>query len=118
VYYLKGGKQEAGSISGCILVLTLSISIVEGELQKNNSGKKASERYGYLFDGFMFLCKPNYRRTSVVSAGSQHEYRLKESFYLTKVEVRDKEDTEGKLMQAIIYTDFSMIYSQTQDSSH
>jgi len=31
-----------------------------------------------------------------VTGGPQHEYRLKEFFYLTKVEVRDKEATEGK----------------------
>jgi len=32
----------------------------------------------------------------VVTGGPQHDYRLKESFYLTRVEVRDREDTDGK----------------------
>ena len=77
---------------------TLCTLLVEGELQKINSGKRPSERHGHLFDGCLFLCKPNYRRTSVVTGGPQHEYRLKESLYVTKVEVRDKEDTEGKTL--------------------
>jgi son of sevenless-like protein len=73
----------------------ISITFVEGEIHKISSGKRSSDRYAYLFDGCMFLCKPNVRRTSVVTGGPQHDYRLKESFYLTRVEVRDKEDTDG-----------------------
>jgi hypothetical protein len=64
----------------------------------------------------MFLSKPNYRRTSVVTSGSQHEYRLKESFYLTKVEVRDKEDTEGELLKIILLQDFDPVLLDMSNS--
>ncbi|ODM97917.1 Protein son of sevenless [Orchesella cincta] len=68
--------------------------MLEDNFQKLGSGRKPSERHAYLFDAFICLCKPNYRRTSVVTGGTQFDYRLKEYFHLTKVEVRDKEDTE------------------------
>ncbi|CAL8111020.1 unnamed protein product [Orchesella dallaii] len=68
--------------------------MLEDNFQKLGSGRKPSERHAYLFDAFICLCKPNYRRTSVVTGGTQFDYRLKEYYYLTKVEVRDKEDTE------------------------
>lgn len=71
--------------------------ICEDNFQKlSGSGRKPSERHAYLFDAFICLCKPNYRRTSVVTGGTQFDYRLKEYYYLTKVEVRDKEDTDGE----------------------
>lgn len=73
--------------------------ICEDNFQKIGSGRKPSERHAYLFDAFICLCKPNYRRTSVVTGGTQFDYRLKEYYYLTKVEVRDKEDTDGMLVK-------------------
>lgn len=82
--------------------------ICEDNFMKLSSGRKPSERHAYLFDAFICLCKPNYRRTSVVTGGIQFDYRLKEYYYLTKVEVRDKEDTDG--------TDFSSCCSHYFDS--
>jgi len=38
-----------------------------------------------------------------VTGGPQHEYRLKESFYLTKVDVRDKEDAEGEVFNLLAF---------------
>jgi son of sevenless-like protein len=49
-----------------------------------------TERYVFLFDGLMILCKHNVRRT-----GGSTEFRLKEKFYLRKVENIDREDTDG-----------------------
>lgn len=74
--------------------------LCEDNFQKLGSGRRPSERHAYLFDAFICLCKPSYRRT-VVPGGTQGEYRLKEYFYLTKVEVRDKEDTDGTNMNKI-----------------
>lgn len=56
---------------------------------------KNTERHVFLFDALIVLCKQNTRRTSV--SGPQAEYKLKEKFDIRKIEVRDKEDVEGKL---------------------
>lgn len=74
----------------------LIFCIPEDDLMKISSSKRASERYAYLFDGCIFLTKPNRRMNSVVGGGrgEQMERRLKESFFLTRVEIHDKEDAE------------------------
>ncbi|XP_065584267.1 protein son of sevenless-like, partial [Artemia franciscana] len=66
--------------------------ICEGTIGKLGSGKRLTERYVFLFDGLIILCKHNIRRTSVT--GPQGEYRLKEKFFIRKVEIVDREDTE------------------------
>lgn len=70
-------------------------AILEGILGKVGSGgRRLTERQVFLFDGLMILCKPNNKRSSVT--GPVAEYRLKEKFYLRKIEIIDKEDSEGK----------------------
>ena len=76
------------------------IVCTEDVLAKVSSGKKVSERRAFLFDGLMVLCKPNNRRTSVTSSVAG-EYRLKERFYIRKVEIHDKEDVDGKGSAAV-----------------
>ncbi|XP_050424603.1 protein son of sevenless-like [Adelges cooleyi] len=73
--------------------------IREGVLVKISSGgKRCSERKAILFDGVLILCKSNNRRTSVsVSSqlvGGMSEFKLKEKFFIRKVEIVDKEDTD------------------------
>ncbi|UYV82945.1 SOS1 [Cordylochernes scorpioides] len=66
--------------------------IMDGHLGKVGSGnRRHSERIAYLFDGLLLLCKPN-KRSSVV--GPSAEYRLKEKFFLRKIDIIDREDTE------------------------
>ena len=52
------------------------------------------ERYVFLFDQLIVLCKPNNPRRDS-KAGPVAEYKLKEKFLIKKVEVVDREDTEG-----------------------
>ena len=71
-----------------------------------SNGRRLTERRALLFDGLLVLCKPSSgKRVSVsvaaVAVGSNHsahhqcELRLKERFFIRKVDIIDREDTEG-----------------------
>lgn len=83
-----------------------------------SNGRRLTERKALLFDGLLVLCKPTgSKRVSVtVAAGivavgvgghstHQGELRLKERLFIRKVDIIDREDTEGKL----IYTHILII---------
>lgn len=67
--------------------------IREDILMKVSSGKRLTERRVFLFDGLMILCKPNSRRQSSVHQ-THPECRIKERFFIRKVEIVDHPDTE------------------------
>ena len=52
-----------------------------------------TERYVFLFDGLIILTKQNTKRSSVT--GPVGDYKLKEKFQMRKVDIIDKEDTDG-----------------------
>ncbi|XP_018566397.1 protein son of sevenless [Anoplophora glabripennis] len=64
----------------------------EDVLVKVSPNKRLTDRRVFLFDGLMILCKSNSRRQS--SAHQNPEYRLKERFFIRKVEIIDHQDTE------------------------
>ena len=58
------------------------------------AGKRLTERYVFLLDGLFVLTKQNTKRSSVT--GPVGDYKLKEKFNMRKVDVADREDTEGE----------------------
>lgn len=77
--------------------------IREDMLWKVSNGKRLTERRALLFDGLLVLCKPSGgKRVSVTAAAvgvvghppHQGELRLKERFFIRKVDIIDREDTE------------------------
>jgi son of sevenless-like protein len=65
----------------------------EDILMKVSSGKRLTERRVFLFDGLLILCKPNSRRQSSVHQ-NHAECRLKERFFIRKIEILDHQDTD------------------------
>jgi len=82
-------------------------------LGKMTGTRKVTERRALLFDGLLLLCKPaSGKRASVTAAavsvtGGGHQtqgegLRLKEKFFIRKVDIIDKEDTFGTHVFAIL----------------
>lgn len=79
----------------------------EDMLGKMTGTRKVTERKALLFDGLLLLCKPaSGKRASVTTAavsvggGGGHQtqsegLRLKEKFFIRKVDIIDREDTFG-----------------------
>lgn len=63
----------------------------EGILGKLHPNKRSTERYVFLLDGLFICCKQNTRHSLT---GPTPEYRLKEKYYLRKIEINDLDDTE------------------------
>ncbi|XP_076028195.1 son of sevenless homolog 1 isoform X1 [Genypterus blacodes] len=71
--------------------------IMEGTLTR--VGAK-HERHIFLFDGLMICCKSNHGPPRLPGAGSTAEYRLKEKFFMRKIQINDKDDKEGEYRHA------------------
>ncbi|EDW57538.1 protein son of sevenless [Drosophila virilis] len=69
--------------------------IREDALSKLGSGKRIwSERKVFLFDGLMVLCKANTKKQTPSAGATAYDYRLKEKFFMRRVEINDRADTE------------------------
>lgn len=64
------------------------------KVSPNKKTDGRTERRVFLFDGLMILCKPNSRRQSSVHHQNHPECRLKERFFIRKVEIIDHQDTD------------------------
>uniref|UniRef100_A0A4W5QEA3 Son of sevenless homolog 1 (Drosophila) n=1 Tax=Hucho hucho TaxID=62062 RepID=A0A4W5QEA3_9TELE len=71
--------------------------IMEGTLTR--VGAK-HERHIFLLDGLMICCKSNHGQPRLPGASSTAEYRLKEKFFMRKVQINDKDDKEGEYRHA------------------
>lgn len=67
--------------------------IREDTLMKLASGKRNTERKLFLFDGLLVLCKANTRKQTVTGA-TNYDFRLKERFFMRKVDIIDRHDTD------------------------
>jgi son of sevenless-like protein len=68
--------------------------IKEDTLMKLVSGKRSTERKVFLFDGLLVLCKPNTKKPTVSGATNNYEFRMKERFFMRKVDIIDRVDTD------------------------
>ncbi|XP_017859715.1 PREDICTED: protein son of sevenless [Drosophila arizonae] len=69
--------------------------IREDALSKLGSGKRIwSERKVFLFDGLMVLCKANTKKQTPSAGATAYDFRLKEKFFMRRVEINDRADTE------------------------
>lgn len=70
----------------------------EDTLSKVGSGgKRVTERKVYLFDGLLVLCKANTRRQTVgVGSSTPYDFRLKERYFMRKVEIVDRPDQQDE----------------------
>jgi son of sevenless len=66
----------------------------EDTLNKLGSGKRITERKVFLFDGLLVLCKAIPRRQAVSGMANSFDFRLKEKFFMRKVEIIDRPDTD------------------------
>ncbi|XP_023809250.1 son of sevenless homolog 1 isoform X3 [Oryzias latipes] len=71
--------------------------IMEGTLTR--VGAK-HERHIFLFDGLMVCCKSNHGPPRLPGTSSAAEYRLKEKFFMRKIQINDKDDKEGEYRHA------------------
>ncbi|XP_054169318.1 son of sevenless homolog 2-like [Oppia nitens] len=72
--------------------------VMDGPLCKlsdmTSRSPRISERYVFLFDGLMVLCKPNNKRSSMttVTGNTQYDWRLKEKYLIKNIEIIDREE--------------------------
>ncbi|EDW03211.1 GH11116 [Drosophila grimshawi] len=94
--------------------------IREDSLSKLGSGKRIwSERKVFLFDGLMVLCKANTKKQTPSAGATAYDYRLKEKFFMRRVEINDRADTdELKHSFELITRIHSVIVLSAENAQH
>lgn len=78
--------------------------LAEGSLVIQDKNKKDRERYAFLFDTMLILCKPTGQRKNVPSS---QDYRFKEKLLIKHLDVADIEDSEGMWRELSVYSSVS-----------
>ncbi|OQR69311.1 son of sevenless2-like [Tropilaelaps mercedesae] len=70
--------------------------VLEGPLHKlaTGSNRRPTERYAFLFDGLLLLCKPASAQSRSRAQPDRESYKLKEKFFVRKMDVADRADTD------------------------
>jgi son of sevenless-like protein len=68
--------------------------IREDTLMKLVSGKRNTERKVFLFDGLLVLCKANTKKQTVSGVTNNYDFRMKERFFLRRVDIIDRIDSD------------------------
>ncbi len=68
--------------------------IREDTLMKLVSGKRNTERKVFLFDGLLVLCKANTKKQTVSGVTNNYDFRMKERFFMRKVDIIDRVDSD------------------------
>lgn len=68
--------------------------IREDTIMKLVSGKRNTERKVFLFDGLLVLCKANTKKQTVSGATNNYDFRMKERFFMRKVDIIDRVDSD------------------------
>lgn len=58
------------------------------------SGKRNTERKVFLFDGLLVLCKANTKKQTVSGVTNNYDFRMKERFFMRKVDIIDRIDSD------------------------
>lgn len=77
------------------------------------TGSKRTERRATLFDGMLVLCKRKRSSSASGQAGPNGipvEYKLKDIIFIRKVEIKDRDDTDGKNSPPLSPTHFLKKY--------
>lgn len=81
------------------IILKISVKSTEDTIMVQSGNKRIAERRATLFDGMLVLSKR--KRSSSASgqaaaSGALAEYKLKDLIFIRKVEIKDREDTDGR----------------------
>ena len=77
---------------GCVEYYPLTFVLcvfTEGSLAIVERNRKDRERYAFLFDNMLIMCKPTSQRP---------EYKFKEKLLIKHIDVTDIEDSDGKIV--------------------
>ena len=77
-----------GCADHCPLTFVLCV-FTEGSLAIVERNRKDRERYAFLFDNMLIMCKPTSQRP---------EYKFKEKLLIKHIDVTDIEDSDGKIV--------------------
>lgn len=105
-------QQSIANWEGPDIATNSSEVVYEGNLQVLHKGSKNfAERYVFLLDGMILICKQQKRNSTLTNSNSANsDYRLREKFLIRRVDVIDaKEDSEDADLKFVISNQVSKV---------